>query len=205
MTTGMERGQIADMSEKSADCVRDGGEMSELEHDTREKLEEDVRKHYAYSTTTLMYPPSANKSTDMLSALPVDTVIGWLDRQAAITKKACVDFWQEIAEDRDRAQAKCAELCNQVDALKAKLDAEAQHAREAWRLWGEADVKLERMTAERDRWKDAFEDSERLRLELVKDLEHARKWNDTWRDLVRRYEGLCDGLLDERDAMRGDA
>lgn len=57
------------------------------EPDSREKLEADVRKHYAYSTTTLMYPPSANKTTDMLRALPVDTVIGWLDRQAAITKR----------------------------------------------------------------------------------------------------------------------
>ena len=157
MTTGMERGQIADVSEKSADCVRDGGEMSELEHDTREKLEEDVR--------TYMFP------------WRVDMALDWLDRQSAITKKECADFWQEIAEDRDRAQVKCAELCDQVDAL----------------------------TTERDQWRDAYRDSERMRLELVKDLEHARKWNDAWRDLVHRYEGLCDGLLDERDAMRGDA
>lgn len=65
----------------------DASRLVAREPDSREKLEADVCKHYAYSTTTLMYPPSANKTTDMLRALPVDTVIGWLDRQAAITKR----------------------------------------------------------------------------------------------------------------------
>lgn len=73
-------------------------ETSEMLHDTREKLESDVRKHYAYSTTTLMYPPSANKTTDMLSALPVDTVIGWLDRQAAIDRKEFETILEGIQE-----------------------------------------------------------------------------------------------------------
>lgn len=77
----------------------------------------------------------------------------------------------------------------------AELEAQLADAREA----------LDAVWSERDQWRDAYRDSERLRLELVKDLEHARKWNDTWRDLVHRYEGLCDGLLDERDAMRGEA
>ena len=99
----------------------------------------------------------------------------------------------------------CEKLEDRIAELEAKLDAEAQHAREAWRLWGEADLKLERMTAERDQWRDAYEDSERMRLELVRDLEHARRWSDKWRDLVRRYEGLCDELLDERDRLLGEA
>ena len=73
------------------------------------------------------------------------------------------------------------------------------------RLGGDGGPTLDELKAERDQWRDAYGDSERMRLELVKDLEHARKWNDAWRDLVHRYEGLCDGLLDERDAMRGDA
>jgi len=55
--------------------------------DSRNKLEEEVRSHYAYTVSTLMYPDSLNKKTDMLGHLPVDTVIGWLDRQAAITRR----------------------------------------------------------------------------------------------------------------------
>ena len=55
--------------------------------DSRDKLEAEVRSHYAYTVSTLMYPDSLNKKTDMLGHLPVDTVIGWLDRQAAITRR----------------------------------------------------------------------------------------------------------------------
>ena len=44
-----------------------------------------------------------------------------LDRQAAITNKACAYFWQEIAEDRDRAQMKCDELTAERDKLQEQL------------------------------------------------------------------------------------
>lgn len=115
-------------------------------NDSREKLEEDVRKNYAYSTTTLMYPPSANKTTDMLGAMPIDTVIGWLDRQAAITEKEC-----------------CKPLKERIAELEAQL-ADAREALDA--AWSRQDE----LKAERDTWKDAFEDSERMRLALVDDL-----------------------------------
>lgn len=162
--------------------------------DSREKLEADVRKHYAYSTTTLMYPSSANKTTDMLGALPVDTVIGWLDRQASITERECME-----CSTSERVGFDCAEC---AEGLGRELDARCDplKARIA-----ELCDQVDELTAERDQWRDAYGDSERLRLELVKDLEHARRWSDKWRDLVRRYEGLCDGLLDERDRLRGDA
>lgn len=54
------------------------------ETDSREKLEADVRKRYTHTVSTAMWPPSANKHTDMVS-VSIDTVLGWLDRQAAIT------------------------------------------------------------------------------------------------------------------------
>lgn len=58
--------------------------------DTREKLEADIRKLYTHSTSTLMYPPSANKTTDYIKSVSVDTVLGWLDRQSAITERECL-------------------------------------------------------------------------------------------------------------------
>lgn len=96
------------------------------EPDSREKLEADVRKHYAYSTTTLMYPPSANKTTDMLRALPVDTVIGWLDRQAAITREeadaGCNKCFTE-SHKRERELGEAIDgLTEQVDELTAERD-----------------------------------------------------------------------------------
>lgn len=54
--------------------------------DTREKLEADVRKRYTHTVSTAMWPPSANKHTDMVS-VSIDTVLGWLDRQEAITER----------------------------------------------------------------------------------------------------------------------
>lgn len=106
--------------------VTNDGEML---HDTREQLEADVRKHYAYSTTTLMYPPLANKTTDMLSALPVDTVIGWLDRQAAITEReffetACQGCERLGGDDDDtlgELKAERDELAQRIQTLELEI------------------------------------------------------------------------------------
>lgn len=97
----------------------DASRLVVREPDSREKLEADVRKHYAYSTTTLMYPPSANKTTDMLGALPVDTVIGWLDRQAAITQHEITERWAEHLHPIER---ECGDLRRKVDELTAERD-----------------------------------------------------------------------------------
>lgn len=121
-------GQSSTHSKAQSKTEPDMSEQSELlsdEVDSREKLEADVRKNYSYTVTTLMYPPSANKSTDMLKAVPVDTVIGWLDRQAAIIERE----WQE-SNDRlidtmrttsEQYREKIAELQTRVDELTAQL------------------------------------------------------------------------------------
>ncbi len=54
--------------------------------DTREKLEADVRAAVAYTTSTLMYPSSANQVTEHIKTTPQE-VFGWLDRQAALTER----------------------------------------------------------------------------------------------------------------------
>lgn len=79
---------VADLSDwfdaEHVDGVEIRGELDEIEHDSRKKLEADVRKRYTHTVSTAMWPPSANKHTDMVS-VSIDTVLGWLDRQAAIT------------------------------------------------------------------------------------------------------------------------
>lgn len=55
-------------------------------HDSREKIEAEIREIYSYSTSTLIYPASSKKTTDYIRSVSVDTVLGWLDRQAAITR-----------------------------------------------------------------------------------------------------------------------
>ena len=54
--------------------------------DSREKLEADVLKYYTHTTSTLMWPDSANIKTKWVS-VSMGTVLEWLDRQAAITKR----------------------------------------------------------------------------------------------------------------------
>lgn len=49
--------------------------------------------------------------------------------------------------------------------LEAKLDAEAQHAREAWQLWGEADARAEQAETERDEMAQRIQT---LELEIAK-------------------------------------
>lgn len=61
-------------------------EQDEPEPDSREKLEADVLRYHTYTTSTLMWPDSANIKTKWLS-VPMDKVLEWLDRQAAITKR----------------------------------------------------------------------------------------------------------------------
>ena len=75
-----------DVSTRKNDVRADGvcANDANVAQDSREKLEADVRKRYTHTVSTAMWPPSANKHTDMVS-VSIDTVLEWLDRQAAIT------------------------------------------------------------------------------------------------------------------------
>ena len=87
--------------------------------DSREKLEAEIRGKVAYGTSTLLYPPSANKVTQYLPSLSLGTVLGWLDRQAAITD---AEWNREVDEHREAVERRANELQEQVDRLTAERD-----------------------------------------------------------------------------------
>ena len=64
------------------------------EMDTREKLEADVRNHVAISITP-------NKPDDGVLA-SVGTVLGWLDRQAAITERECAERIRQLEAELNK-------------------------------------------------------------------------------------------------------
>ena len=97
------------------------------EHDSREKLEADVRKHRSHTTSTSMYPPSAVKRTDWLAPMPMDTVLGWLDRQEAITADEVAreryDMERALIAERDEWKAKAERIDEQTDDEPPQGDA----------------------------------------------------------------------------------
>ena len=74
--------------------------MTNAKVDTREQLEADIRKCITYVERTLMYPDSANKTTEVLRTT-VESVIGWLDRQAAITEREIESTHIKLPLDAD--------------------------------------------------------------------------------------------------------
>lgn len=108
------------------------------ELDTREKLEADIRKLYSYTTSTLLYPQSEKKTTDYIMSVSVDTVLEWLDRQAAITQdelQANADDLQaqlesahrDWLEDVGEYEERIAELQSQLDnSMPLPLDADGE-------------------------------------------------------------------------------
>ena len=88
--------------------------------DSREQLEADVLKYYTHTVSTAMWPPSANKHTDMVS-VSMNDVLGWLDRQAAITRRECENAaWKA---NYRHAMARADKLQGQVNELTAERDA----------------------------------------------------------------------------------
>ena len=114
------------------------------EPDSREKLEADVRQR------------SIRPSTQI--DCTYNDVLRWLDRQAAITEAECERIcdtcdWPSFAAQPDQ------EAYDRIAELEAQL-ADARKALDiAW--------------VERDVWKYAYEDSERMRLKLVEESERA--------------------------------
>ena len=105
-------GQNVDMSEKSADCVRNGGEMS----DSREKLEAAVQTAAGY----IYGRGFTNGLADAWNDDEVDTaanqIIQLLDRQAAITRAELVDCANCPITERNAKVI--AELREQLDETK---------------------------------------------------------------------------------------
>lgn len=181
--------------------------------DSREKLEADVRKHYAYSTTTLLYPPSANKTTDMLRSLPIDTVVGWLDRQAAITAEETSGAWEEY---RDATQREIAELTAQVDELQTRLEAQinetacqsADYVAEQ-RLAIELQAQVDELQAERDNLARDLAECDESRIELMERCERAEKAlvemereRDYWELHTDCWADKCKDMRTSRDCFK---
>ena len=171
----LERGQMADATNKSnsqfdvlktVETAKNATSKNEIHNfnDSREHLEADVRE-YAN--------PTDAKGT--LGASWERKMLGFLDRQAAITERECIERstserigfdCAECAEGLGRElDARCDPLKARIAELKAKLDAEAQHAREAWQLWGEADARAEQAETERDEMAQRIQT---LELEIAK-------------------------------------
>lgn len=94
-----------------------GSNVAYMAQDSREKLEADVLKYYTHTVSTAMWPPSANKHTDMVS-VSMDDVLGWLDRQAAITERECESAaWKA---NYRHAMARADKLQGQVNELTAE-------------------------------------------------------------------------------------
>ena len=79
------------------------------EQDIRERLEADVRGavHGAYAYEDY---------------IPEDMIIGWLDRQAAITEREQTDKWQHLAFGNELLEADKMALQDSVDELTAERD-----------------------------------------------------------------------------------
>lgn len=158
----------------SAGRVTEGGEMS---HDTREKLEAAAQTAAGY----IYGRGFTNGLADAWNDDEVDTaanqIIQLLDRQAAITERECMEridcaecaegLGRELDARCDPLKARIAELCDQVDELTKQRD-DLRIYRDTWEHTAHLHEKdIERLVEERDQWKDAFEDSERMRLAMV--------------------------------------
>lgn len=204
MTTNVEPND--DLSPEKGVSGTDGGSnVAYMAQDSREKLEADVREHYAYSNTTLMYPPSANKSTDMLRALPVDTVIGWLDRQAAITEREMHGKIRTLQKQNE-------EHLRLIDSLTAERDELAEKLAESGELVNGGNAEdwyrcLEDMTHGKELIeKSLTAENKRLRTELEQakaGLKHQKAMRKKAESLVKDGQALdMAELKEERDMWR---
>ena len=160
--------------------------------DTREQLEADIR---AWHRDT----PFATKPS-------VQTLLGWLDRQAAITEREQTDKWQHLAygnelleADKMALQDSVTELTTERDRLKKRLEHQATYIAgvedelcryELQLVRNEKD--FDKLTAERDHLQaavDALEDDcEKVdnltvvddRLTAVQARETAMNSDDKW-------------------------
>ena len=154
------------------------------EPDTREKLEAEMAEYLEYDWY-------------MLAPGLLEKMSGWLDRQAAITERDMLDEMQHVFVPDPADITKRDE---RIAELKAKLDAEAQHAREAWQLWGEADARAEQAETERDELQREIATLKEHRAanmeklhELTDECAELRKYRDEWKGIAEAAWAECEG------------
>lgn len=154
----LERGQMADASER----VTNDGEML---HDTREKLEADVRRKQREWSQ---------------SPCALDTnfyeVIGWLDRQAAITERECME-----RTTSERIGFDCAEC---AEGLGRELEARCYHLK----------ARIAELRAERDEWKTkcetrefAYKQADAERKRYSEQIDELLAERNEWNGLAEKY------------------
>lgn len=161
--------------------------------DTREKLEADVRKHITDVTSTVIWPPSANKVTEHVRAT-YEEVIGWLDRQANITARDSGSWRSKYMDLLDERK----ELEDQLDELQAKVeelelrercapDYDFRQAAERWeQAFEDKCAELHLIAEERDEkvllLETAFKRVKELEAERDKLLKQLQ--SDTWKQIL---------------------
>ncbi len=122
-----------------------------------------------------MWPDSVNIKTDWIS-VPIDKVLGWLDRQAAITQHEITERWAEHLHPIER---ECGDLRRKVDELEADNDRLAN-------LLSKSLEEYSKLEAERD--------------ELKFDISLVRKNRDKYRSKFGKcldYADAIHALMDE--------
>ena len=138
--------------------------QAETLHDTREKLEADVRrKQREWSQSP--YALDTN----------VYEVIGWLDRQAAITRKECNALCGTCATEQDERIA-------ELEAFAKRLEEAAKHGDDVT-LFGVDYVPDSRYDTLREH---AAGQAEQLR-RLTDKCAELRKYRDEWMGLAEKY------------------
>lgn len=104
--------------------------------DTREKLEFDVNKKIAYSTSTLLYPPSANKVTHHVTAT-VEEILEWFDRLEAIVKREyeMSTYDNDLQEQIDELESEISVLEGKAQAAESMLLYLLEGGEPDWSMW----------------------------------------------------------------------
>lgn len=100
------------------DGTLDGDTKPESE-DSRERLEAEIESYSAF---------------DIMDTITLDMVIGWIDRQAAITER---EYGERMA-----SEAMCSNVCAVVCEQRGRI--------------AELQVKVDELTAERERYREKF-------------------------------------------------
>lgn len=110
--------QVAWMNAEHQDGTLDGDTEPE-NADSRERLEAEIESYSAF---------------DMMDTITLDMVIGWLDRQAAITERECrkpnwsycetCEALEKLTAERERYREKFGKCLDYADAIHALMDDE---------------------------------------------------------------------------------
>lgn len=163
----LERGQMADTSERAT-------ESAEMAHDTGEKLEAAAQTAAGYIYGRGFTNGLADAWNDDEVDAAANQIIQLLDRQAAITEQECAWRWQQIAENRDRAEMERDELSQRIQTLEREIATLKEHR---------------------------AGNMEKLH-ELTDECAELRKYRDEWKGLAEKYRADSIAAQEETERYR---